>query len=234
MKLVKLACPNCNANLEIEETREFAFCTYCGTKIAIQKDVPLISTNKVIINNGVFITDNTENNNEAKPSIENLILRAEDFFKKGKIDDAIIYFNRVLDIDIHNERANNGLIAAEIQKALNFARTVVPTAENEQIYAKVYIEVLKIDPDNAEAIQALDTLKKMKDEAIKNATILSSVGCLIPSLLITYVFISLNTSFFLIFLGIALLLISIGIIFSIATTSNDCYNTRILREKFKK
>ena len=38
MKLIKMSCPNCNATLQVNPEREFMYCEYCGTKIAISKD----------------------------------------------------------------------------------------------------------------------------------------------------------------------------------------------------
>lgn len=36
MKLISLTCPNCNANLDdIDSSRQFCYCQYCGTKIAL-------------------------------------------------------------------------------------------------------------------------------------------------------------------------------------------------------
>ena len=36
MKLISLTCPNCNANLDdIDPSRPFCYCQYCGTKIAL-------------------------------------------------------------------------------------------------------------------------------------------------------------------------------------------------------
>lgn len=36
MKLISLTCPNCNANLDdIDPSRPFCYCQYCGTKIVL-------------------------------------------------------------------------------------------------------------------------------------------------------------------------------------------------------
>ena len=35
MEVHQLKCPNCNANLEIEDDLDTFFCKYCGTKIII-------------------------------------------------------------------------------------------------------------------------------------------------------------------------------------------------------
>lgn len=79
-----LTCPNCSANLEIDESREFAFCQYCGTKI----------TN---LRNSVEINRTTE--------IDNLVLRALEFEQKGDFQRCEDYCNRILDMDPHNVKA---------------------------------------------------------------------------------------------------------------------------------
>lgn len=35
MKLISLKCPECNANLQIEEGRDKCFCQYCGAEISV-------------------------------------------------------------------------------------------------------------------------------------------------------------------------------------------------------
>ena len=36
MRLVEITCPNCNAQLMTEDSRQFLFCEYCGTKVYIE------------------------------------------------------------------------------------------------------------------------------------------------------------------------------------------------------
>lgn len=45
LKMVSLECPNCHAQLQIEEGREYAYCSYCGAKFLIEDD----STHTTII-----------------------------------------------------------------------------------------------------------------------------------------------------------------------------------------
>lgn len=52
MNVIKLVCPNCKANLELDDSREFGFCQYCGAKILLEKDQP-----NVVINNTIIITE---------------------------------------------------------------------------------------------------------------------------------------------------------------------------------
>ena len=39
MTLVSLKCPNCAGDIELDDSREFGFCMYCGSKVMITKDV---------------------------------------------------------------------------------------------------------------------------------------------------------------------------------------------------
>lgn len=40
MKLLSMTCPNCNANLDnIDPSRKYCYCQYCGTKILIDDEV---------------------------------------------------------------------------------------------------------------------------------------------------------------------------------------------------
>ena len=61
MKVIKLVCPNCKANLELDDSREFGFCQYCGTKILLEKEQP-----NVVINNTIIIN---ETDSEPEPDI---------------------------------------------------------------------------------------------------------------------------------------------------------------------
>ena len=47
MNLIPLTCPNCGANLKIEEDRDFCFCSYCGSKI-------LLDDNTITIQNRII------------------------------------------------------------------------------------------------------------------------------------------------------------------------------------
>ena len=38
IQFISVTCPQCGANLQIEEGREFAFCSYCGTKVMMSNE----------------------------------------------------------------------------------------------------------------------------------------------------------------------------------------------------
>ena len=86
--MLVLTCPNCNAALEISEDREFAFCQYCGTKIA-----NISNTFKI----------------DRKDEINNLIIRALEFQENHDYDRCEKYCNRILDLDPSNSVARRML-----------------------------------------------------------------------------------------------------------------------------
>ena len=47
MKLIKLTCANCGAEMEMDADRKQAFCTYCGTKLFVN-DEGINITNRII------------------------------------------------------------------------------------------------------------------------------------------------------------------------------------------
>ena len=49
MKFYKLQCPNCGANLEVEDELDSFFCKYCGTKIFIADQHPEIVKAKAAV-----------------------------------------------------------------------------------------------------------------------------------------------------------------------------------------
>ncbi len=91
--MIELKCPNCRADIELDDSREIGFCRYCGTKI-------LIEPNKSKV--------------DGIAGIDNLLLRAEQFYNENNFEKATEYYNKVLDVDINNSRAKQGL--ANIQQ----------------------------------------------------------------------------------------------------------------------
>ncbi len=79
MALVALKCPHCAGNIELDETREFGFCMYCGSKVMIQKEV------------NVFI-DTTEKRQEA-----NLMPIIRRSYQDGNISETLELIDKVID-----------------------------------------------------------------------------------------------------------------------------------------
>lgn len=38
MKIIPITCPNCHANVEVQEGKQYCFCTYCGTKLFLDDE----------------------------------------------------------------------------------------------------------------------------------------------------------------------------------------------------
>ena len=47
--MVDLKCPNCSANISLDDTREYGFCSYCGTKVQIVQKVRVLHEGTVNI-----------------------------------------------------------------------------------------------------------------------------------------------------------------------------------------
>lgn len=92
--LVTMKCPSCAADLQIDDSRDFMFCQYCGTKIANLAE-------RVQVSGSVKLDNSTQ--------VQNIFQRAYEFEKAGRIDDAVNYYNRVLDLDLNYAPAREGL-----------------------------------------------------------------------------------------------------------------------------
>ena len=105
--MLQLKCPNCGADITLDDTREFGFCSYCGTKVLL---------------------DEYKKRVDGVPGVANLLLRADDFLKQGNVEKAREYYNRVLDIDINNNEANSRLNSIK-------QREKIQQAESEKLFS---------------------------------------------------------------------------------------------------
>lgn len=90
MGFKKLFCPNCGASVELDDSREFGFCTYCGTKIV--QDKLIVEHRGNVSVSGVADTDA-------------ILDRATLFLEDGKFPDALRYCERALDLNPRNADA---------------------------------------------------------------------------------------------------------------------------------
>lgn len=62
MKIKNINCPNCGANLNIDENKKYIKCQYCNTNLAIEKDINdeinaiVLNNTKIIAKTIIFIT----------------------------------------------------------------------------------------------------------------------------------------------------------------------------------
>ncbi len=95
MTMIALKCPSCGANLELDDDREIAYCQYCGTRLMLDL------CQRVKLDGPINV--------EGIANISNLIARAEQYESQNDIDKALEYYNRILDIDVSNAEATEGV-----------------------------------------------------------------------------------------------------------------------------
>ena len=119
MKIIALKCPNCNADIELDQDREFGFCNNCGTKIMIADAVQKVS--------------GTVNINRSS-EINNILKRAKDYEERQMLDDAEKYYDRALDIDMDNQEAQEGL--ERVKTTILEPNVIIERPELEGSYAE--------------------------------------------------------------------------------------------------
>jgi len=105
MKLTAVKCPNCSANIEINENLERAICQYCGSTILIEN----ANKKHQIDIKGTIKIDGIQSNSEKIDIILNHV-------KIGELDRAIIMLNEILKNNPFNEEALS--IYIQIQTAI--------------------------------------------------------------------------------------------------------------------
>lgn len=103
-QLVPAKCTSCGGKLDVDPSQQAAVCPYCGSAFVVEK---AINNYNVNMNGNISVggaTINVQGLNSA-----NLIARAKDFEAQSDFDNAEIYFNRVLDMDINNVEAKQGV-----------------------------------------------------------------------------------------------------------------------------
>lgn len=94
MGFIAVKCPTCGADVNLDSSREFGYCTYCGTKI-IQDKIVVEHRDQV--------------------SIENLIERANGYLQQSEFENAANYYNRVLDMNPKLAIAYWGLLLCKLR-----------------------------------------------------------------------------------------------------------------------
>lgn len=98
MGFVALKCPQCGADIELDDSREFGFCQYCGTKI-MQEQQNIHLSGSVSVDRG--------------SEVNNLLTRARMLLSQNRQTDATRIYERVLEMDPVNEEAMNQLHVIE-------------------------------------------------------------------------------------------------------------------------
>lgn len=146
MAIVALRCPSCNGEIELDDSREYGFCTFCGSKVMIQEEIQKIK----VVHTGTVTLDDT-----AKSG--NYMALADSAFKNKNYEEAYSYYTKVLECDASSWQAvfGKGLSAAymstpensrvnELFNAIEDAKSLLFKSEN-RIAAYVTIQRKAVD-----------------------------------------------------------------------------------------
>ena len=114
MGLISLKCSFCGADLEVDDSRKLYFCTYCGNKMVLE--------------------NSSDSAAKDSPTVLSLLERADQLVKQGNIVKAVEYYERVLEIEPLNEKAN---IAMQPKYMLTFYRKKQFNTWGESIDAEI-------------------------------------------------------------------------------------------------
>lgn len=136
--IVSLKCPNCGSNMDIDATRDFCFCSYCGYKIINMRERVEIS--------GAVRIDNSQ-------AINNLLIRAQQLENAGNYAESYGCYSRVLEMDPLNVMAQTGLnrvsgTVTEPNVTIRFVSEVDPAA-----VLRVQTEKIKTIVSNGGSLQ---------------------------------------------------------------------------------
>lgn len=175
MSIETVKCPQCGENANIDNERDFGFCSYCGCKIETAKQTSAIA--------------------EA-PTADSLLTRAELFLEENNFEKANEYFDKALDINPHASKAYWGLLMCKIS-ALNIEKSVhkpqavedfndyknaVRFAESEEIKQKYIDDAAKLQADfelrwneRQQVIQQEAETQKARHDQIRKEDLKSSI-----------------------------------------------------------
>lgn len=91
MGFIAVKCPECGADIQLDDSREFGFCNYCGAKVVQDK--------VVVEHRGTVKVDETE-------KLENLYVLARRARDDNNSEKASIYYDKILQQDPNSWEAN--------------------------------------------------------------------------------------------------------------------------------
>lgn len=138
MGIIAVRCPQCGADVQLDESREFGFCTYCGTKIMQEK---------------IFVEHNGSIKIDSSEELKNLYIAARNTTEAGDKNTALDYYRKIAMIDPNSWEplfysvilGLNNIKNSEIQSAATRVANCLPkvfkliseyvTDENEKLLA---------------------------------------------------------------------------------------------------
>lgn len=145
VRVVPAKCTNCGGSLTLDPNTETAICPFCETTFVVSQ---AIQNYNIKIQAGTVHIANA--NVQTGPSVDNLLLRANEYLKEGDMATAKKYYDQVLDLDASNADARTGKEKCTIDVPLSQAYEYFKKGDYDT--AKSYFNrALDIDPSNTDA-----------------------------------------------------------------------------------
>lgn len=165
-KLIPAKCTNCGGQLTVDAKQKSAICPFCNSSFIIEQ---AINNYNVQVNGNMNIGSATININGLNTA--NLVARAVAFESQNNFKTALEYFDRVLDIDINNADAIQGIkrikrkqidiyIQSLLSKAISFEKV-----NKFDMAISFFQKVLEIE-DNMEAIRGISRVEQKKKDYV--------------------------------------------------------------------
>lgn len=104
VKLVPAKCTGCGATLEVDARENAAICPYCKNAYIVEQAI-----NNYNIKMSGNLSVGSATINVSGVNVDNLLVRAKNFASQGDFENALDYYNRVLDIDFSKQEAHDGI-----------------------------------------------------------------------------------------------------------------------------
>lgn len=161
MSIVAMKCPGCGANIELDNSREFGFCNFCGTKV-MQEKIIVEHKGKVEIDNSEYVDKFLQNARRAKQKGD--WSEAEKYYNLVEQNDPqnieAIFFSaygrlRTIIVEDYSQKWEEGIIV--LRKSISVLDDYFDM-NNEQNCKNVIIESLKYIDDLVNAVNNEDVI----------------------------------------------------------------------------
>ncbi len=162
-KLVPAKCTNCGGQLTVNPDQQAAVCPFCNSAFIVEQ---AINNYNVKMNGNLNVGSATINVQGLNTN--NLVARAKSFEAQKKYEMALDYFDRVLDIDVHNTEAIDGTYRVK-EKIRNYVYLSGITSTFFGTKQKFEITREKIIiKDKADKVLEEYAIKLIEDEELTN------------------------------------------------------------------
>ncbi len=156
MSLVNIKCPNCGASIQLDNSRESGFCSYCGSKVQIQEAI-----NKIKI--------------DRTGDIKNYLSIGQAAEEAGNGQEACDYANKILEIDPQNaegwylKMSGTGCMPGyNCQQMVAAGNKALEFCNSPEMKDRIYTSLLSISPLYLQDVysdlsQDLGTIKSLCD-----------------------------------------------------------------------